>query len=57
MDRQQFALRVEQLLRDKTLAREMGSKGAEIVRQKFDFTKYVDGLEAMFARTIAEART
>jgi len=57
MDRAHFAARVEQLLRDKTLAREMGAKGAEMLRQKFDFTKYVDGLEAMFSRTIEEGRS
>jgi len=57
MDHQTFAVQVEQLLRDKDLARNMGSRGAEMVRQKFNFAKYIDGLEDMFARTISEGRT
>ena len=56
MDRAQFAMRVEQLLQDKTLARQMGAKGCQLVHEKYNFTKYIDGLEAMFVRTIGERK-
>jgi glycosyltransferase involved in cell wall biosynthesis len=55
MDRQQFAERIMQLLCDKALARQMGARGRQFVRDKFNFTQYIDGLESMFARVIAEA--
>ena len=54
MDRAQFAARIEQLLRDKALARRMGECGREIARKKFRFDDYVSGLEAMFARVVGE---
>lgn len=57
MDCAQFASRVEQLLRDKTLGRKLGSRGREIAREKFSFEKYIDGLAAMFARLVAEGVT
>ena len=52
MDRPQFAARVELLLADKTLARKLGEQGRVVARDKFDFGKYVDGLETMFGRLI-----
>src|SRR5581483_7594610 len=54
MDRENFASRVEQLLRDKSLAREMGEHGRRLVREKFNFTDYIRDLEEMFANVIAE---
>ena len=54
MDRAQFAARVEHLLRDKSLARQMGERGRQFALDKYDFGKYIAGLEAMFARVIAE---
>ena len=57
MDRAQFGSRIEQLLRDKTLGRMLGMRGRRIAREKFSFGKYIDGLEAMFARLVAECRT
>ncbi|HEY9509451.1 MAG TPA: glycosyltransferase family 4 protein [Verrucomicrobiae bacterium] len=57
MDRAQFANRVEQLLRDKTLARSLGEKGKCIAREKFSFDQYIDGLERMFARVAARPQT
>jgi len=56
MDRSRFANRVEQLLQDKTLARQMGARGSELVREKYNFNRYIDGLEAMFVQAIAEGK-
>lgn len=52
MNRSEFAQRIDQLLSDKTLARRMGANGKRIVRERFAFEAYIDGLEAMFARVI-----
>jgi len=52
MDRAQFAARIDQLLTDKTLAREMGGRGQQLLRDKFDFDQYISGLEEMFSRII-----
>jgi glycosyltransferase involved in cell wall biosynthesis len=54
MDRRQFSARIEQLLRNKSLAREMGNRGAKLVDEKYSFDNYIDGLESMFSRAIAE---
>ena len=56
MDRVAFAARVEQLLRDKPLARRLGENGRRFVREKFDFSRYIYGLEKMFAQVVAENR-
>ena len=50
MDRAEFAARIEQLLRDKALARRMGDAGRRLIATEFQFSKYVDRLEEMFAR-------
>jgi glycosyltransferase involved in cell wall biosynthesis len=50
MDREQFAARISQLLRDKALGRQMGARGRQLVREKYGFTQYIDGLEKMFTR-------
>jgi glycosyltransferase involved in cell wall biosynthesis len=55
MDRTQFAIRVETLLRDKTLAREMGGRGRQLLQEKYSFDRYITGLEGMFTRVVAEA--
>jgi glycosyltransferase involved in cell wall biosynthesis len=54
MDRPGFARAVERLLLDKTLAREMGQRGLEIVNQKFNFPGYIQGLEQLFRNVIEE---
>ena len=54
MDDRQFAARIEQLLKDKTLARSLGLRGRTMVREKFGFSDYVTGLETMFERVLAE---
>src|SRR5882724_11387152 len=50
MDRAAFAARTEELLRDKTLARKLGAQGRRTVAEQFEFSKYIDGLENLFAR-------
>ncbi|HEY6167767.1 MAG TPA: glycosyltransferase, partial [Verrucomicrobiae bacterium] len=54
MDRAQFAARVEELLLNKTLARQMGERGLELVTKRYDFAKYITGLEELFRRLIAD---
>ena len=56
MDRDAYAARVEALLRDKTLARQMGETGRQLVSQHYDFSRYVTGIENLFARVVAEPR-
>jgi len=56
MDRAFFALRVEQLLRNKSLAREMGERGRRSVTQEFSFDRYITGLEDMFARVVGQTQ-
>ncbi len=53
MDRAQFAASVEELLRDKALARKMGAHGRQWVGERFGFPKYISGLEDLFARVAA----
>jgi len=50
MDRKQFAARINQLLTDKSRGRELGARGRQLLRDKFNFDQYISGLEAMFAR-------
>jgi glycosyltransferase involved in cell wall biosynthesis len=54
MDQSQFASRLEQLLLDKVLAREMGARGLKLAAQRFDFASYILNLERMFDRVRAE---
>jgi glycosyltransferase involved in cell wall biosynthesis len=56
MDRAAFAARVETLLRDKALAAELGANGRQIADERFNFGRYVTGLEDLFAR-VAAGRT
>jgi glycosyltransferase involved in cell wall biosynthesis len=48
MDRTQFADRIEQLLRDKALARKMGENGRRLSSELYDFERYIRDLESMF---------
>lgn len=47
-----FADRLERLLIDKSLARQMGRRGLELVNEQFDFAEYVQSLETMFANLL-----
>ncbi len=50
MDRARYAASVEELLRDKSLARKMGTHGRQWVGERFGFPKYISGLEELFAQ-------
>ncbi len=50
MDRAAFAARVEELLRNKPLARSLGERGRQMIADRFDFGSYITGLENLFAR-------
>ncbi len=50
MDRERYAAGVEELLRDKLLARKMGEHGRQWVGERFNFEAYIDGLEDLFTR-------
>jgi glycosyltransferase involved in cell wall biosynthesis len=55
MNCSRYAQRVTQLLLDKPLARQLGDNGRRLVAERYDFGKYVDGLEVTLARAAAEA--
>jgi len=50
MDREHFGRRVEELLGDKHLARDLGERGRQFVLKECDFSRYINGLESLFAR-------
>lgn len=52
MDRAGFASRVERLLRDPAEAKRLGSQGRELSAERFDFNRYVEGLENLFASLV-----
>jgi glycosyltransferase involved in cell wall biosynthesis len=52
MDGRQFAARIDQLLENKRLARQLGERGRQLLRDKFNFDQYISGLEEMFSRVI-----
>lgn len=56
MDRVAFADRVQQLLLDKALARDMGQRAQRLIKQKYDFSEYISGLESLFETVRAENR-
>jgi glycosyltransferase involved in cell wall biosynthesis len=53
-DHVQFAARLEELLRNKELARKMGQRGSELAQQHFAFDQYIADLEQMFATVVVE---
>jgi glycosyltransferase involved in cell wall biosynthesis len=52
MDRAAFAARVEELLGDKALARQMGERGRQLAARQYEFSEYITGLENLFARAV-----
>jgi len=52
MDKNKFASRLEELLKNKSLAREMGKRGGKLVETQFSFSSYIQNLEAMFAKVL-----
>jgi glycosyltransferase involved in cell wall biosynthesis len=55
MDRDTYAERVETLLRNKPMARRLGENGRRLAGERFNFARYIDGLEHLFARTASQA--
>jgi glycosyltransferase involved in cell wall biosynthesis len=49
MDRQAYARRLDQLLQDKDLARQLGGNGLRLVSERYDFDGYIRDLESLFA--------
>jgi glycosyltransferase involved in cell wall biosynthesis len=54
MDRTRFALRIDQLLEDKPLARRLGQQGRALANQRFGFDEYIRSLEAVLSRVLTE---
>lgn len=52
MDRTAFAGRVEKLLGDKALARQMGERGRQLVAEQYAFGEYISGLENLFEQAM-----
>ena len=50
MDRKKYAECIDQLLANKTLARQLGERGRRLLHDKFNFDRYISGLEEMFLR-------
>ena len=54
MDRAAYAGRIDQLLRNKGLARRLGENGLKLASERFDFQEYIRDLEGLFSEVIAE---
>jgi glycosyltransferase involved in cell wall biosynthesis len=54
-DRARYAAAVEQLLRDKRFARNMGERGRQWAGERFGFPNYINGLEDLFGRVAGGA--
>lgn len=57
MDIDAFASRMDQLLSDKPLAKRMGEAGLQLVTERYDFERYLSGLEDLFRRVVAEKQS
>lgn len=55
MDRVAYAERIDRLLQDKPLARRLGGQAREAAAGRFDFSRYVTGLENLFNRLSSPA--
>lgn len=56
MDQARYAESIDELLRNKSLARKMGENGRNWAAERFGFDRYLDGLEDLFLRVEEEAR-
>ena len=56
MDRARFAARVQELLCDKILARQMGERGRQMVCEEYELSAHITALERMFDRVNSEAK-
>jgi len=52
MDTEKYAQRIEELLRNKELARRMGQRGLELVNENYDSNRQIDRLETLFRELI-----
>lgn len=50
-----YAARIQELLENKELAREMGQRALQRVDEQFSFSAYIDNLETMFSKVLSEA--
>jgi glycosyltransferase involved in cell wall biosynthesis len=55
MNRKEFAQRVDRILGDPGLARQLGEQGRALAAERFNFSRYIDGLEDLFGRVAAPA--
>jgi glycosyltransferase involved in cell wall biosynthesis len=53
MDRLELACRIQQLLKDKSLAQQMGLRGQRLVAQKFNFGNYISALETVLEEVVS----
>ena len=56
MDRDAYAARIDELLNNKPLAKQLGEAGLKLVSERYDFDGYIGDLETMFQTVIAEKR-
>jgi glycosyltransferase involved in cell wall biosynthesis len=56
-NRNRFAERVEQLLQDKLLARQLGENGRSLVAQQYDVGSYISSLENLFGELTETTQT
>ncbi len=56
MDRDKYAERLDHLLRNKAIAREMGERGFRLVDEQFGFAQYILNLEETFHNVVNEFR-
>lgn len=56
MDRDAYAARIDELLRNKALARRLGEIGLKLVSERYDFDTYIGDLEKMFEGVLNEKR-
>jgi len=54
MDRTAYAARIDDLLRDKDLARRQGEAGLKLVSERYDFEGYISDLESLFSEVAKE---
>ncbi len=52
MDTDVFAARLDAILGNKAMAREMGERGLEIVSREYDFENYISRLQDLFVRMV-----
>jgi glycosyltransferase involved in cell wall biosynthesis len=55
MSRDAFAAGIDELLQDKTRAKQLGENGLSLVSTRYDFPAYIAGLEGLFERASSEA--